>query len=306
MGYTNYPNGATSFGVPIFPGAGVIPPTLGNIFFVDSGIGSNSYDGTTPARPKATINQAIDLCTANQGDTIVVLPGHAETISSATGLVVDVAGINIIGLGHGRNRPVISFDNTASRIPISADNVLVQGLVFLGAVADIVSGMTITGDDVTLRGCDFEVGSAILEFLQMLDIDAATRVIVEHCRFIASATAGTNNAIRLDATVDCMIRNCEFRGDFTTAAISGNAGSAAASTNAAVIGNLIENRDTTAGLLLDHHDNSTGITFGNQGFTLFATAPETAFDPGDTLNTENYVVNAVNESGTIVPTTLSD
>ena len=303
---TNYPNGVSSFGMPVINHGGQIPATTGNYWFVHSGTGNNGNVGNTPSAPLATINAAIDDAIASQGDVIIVMPGHAETISGATGIVVDVAGISIIGLGVGRNRPVISFDNTASRIPVSADNVLIQGLVFVGAVADIVSGVTITGDDVTLRGCEIASGGAALEFLQMLDIDAATRVIVENCRFIASATAGSNTAIRLDATIDCTIRNCEFRGDFTTAAISGNAGSAAASTNAAVIGNLIENLDTTAGLLLDHHDDSTGITSGNQGFTLFTTAPETAFDPGDTLNTENYVVNAVNESGTIVPVTLSD
>jgi len=301
---TAYPNGVSSFGLPVLPGNG-IPTTTGDVYFVHSSTGSNGYDGKEPSRPKATIDQAVNLCTASQGDVIIVMPGHAETISAATSLVLDVAGISIIGLGHGRNRPVLSFSATASRIPISAANILVSGLVFLGAVANIVSGVTITANDVTLRGCDFEVGSAILEFLQMLDIDAATRVVVENCRFIANATAGTNNAIRIDATVDCTIRNCEFRGDYTTATISGNAGTSAASTNAAVLNNLIENLDTTAGLTLDHHDDTTGITAGNQAFTLYATAPETAFDPGATLNTENYVVNAVDESGTIVPTALS-
>jgi hypothetical protein len=304
MTLTNYPNGLTSFGVPVMGGA-TLPTTTGTYYFVDSGIGNSGNTGKDPAAPLATIDQAVNKTTASQGDVIVVLPGHAETIASATSLVIDVAGISIIGLGHGRNRPVLSFSATASRIPISADNVYVSGLVFLGAVADIVSGVTITGDDVTLSGCDFEVGSAILEFLQMLDIDAATRAIVDNCRFIANATAGTNNAIRIDACVDSAIQYCEFRGDFTTAAISGNAGSAAASTNFRVTGNLIENRDTTAGLTLDHTDASTGITSDNHAFTLFATAPETAFDAGATLCINNYTVNAVDESGLITPETLS-
>lgn len=304
MTLTAFPNGISSFGVPVMGGSQV-PSTTGNYYFVDSGTGSSGNSGASSSDALATIDQAINKCTASNGDVIIVMPGHAETISGATGIVVDIAGISIIGLGHGRNRPVISFDNTASRIPVSANNVLIENLVFLGAVADIVSGVTITGDDVTLRNCDFEVGSAILEFLQMLDIDAATRAVVEGCRFIANATAGTNNAIRLDATVDCTIRNCEFRGDFTTAAISGNAGSAAASTNAAVIGNLIENRDSTAGLTLDHHDDSTGITAYNACFHLYDTDPETAFDPGDTLCVENYVVNDENESGALTPALAS-
>jgi len=304
MTITNFPNGISSFGVPVLGGASV-PTTTGNFYFVHATSGNDNNAGTDPSAPLATIDAAVNSTTASQNDVIIVMPGHAETIASATSLVVDVAGISIVGLGVGRNRPVLSFSATASRIPVSADNVYISGLVFLGAVADIVSGVTITGDDVTLANCDFEVGSAILEFLQMLDIDAATRAVVDNCRFIASATAGTNNAIRIDACIDSVIKNSEFRGDFTTAAISGNAGSAAASTNFAVIDNLIENRDTTAGLTLDHTDATTGITSGNHAFTLFATAPETAFDAGATLCVNNYTVNAVDESGLITPETLS-
>lgn len=306
MAITNFPNGVSSFGIPVMGGGVQIPPTTGSYFFVDSNTGSNNNSGIGPEDAMATIDAAIGLCTADKGDVIIVMPGHAETISAATSLVVDVDGISIIGLGHGRNRPVLSFSATTSRIPISADDVVISGLVFLGAVADIVSGVTVTGDDVTVRDCEWQSGSAILEFLQCLDIDAASRTRIENCRFYLSATAGSANAIRVDATDRCTIIGCEIRGDFTTtAAIDGNVGTGAASTNISILNNLIENLDTTAGLLIDMHDSTTGIIAYNSMFTLFATAPETAFDPGNTLNCENYVVNAVDESGTIVPITLS-
>lgn len=303
---TRFPHGLSSMGVPLIGSGASIPATTGTYFFVDSGTGASGNAGTDSTAPLATIDQAIGKATASAGDVIVVFPGHAETIASATSLVCDVAGLQIIGLGHGRNRPVLSFSATASRIPITADNVVIENLVFLGAVADIVSGITITGDYVTLRNCEVASGGAALEFLQFIDIDASTGSTLEGCRIIASATAGSAAGIRVDATVDCTIRNCEIRGDFTTtAAIDGNVGTGAASTNIAVIGNLIENLDATAGLLIDMHDDSTGIIAYNSMFTLFTTAPETAFDPGDCLCTENYVVNDENESGTIVPVTLS-
>jgi hypothetical protein len=288
--------------MPVMPG---IPPTTGSVFFVHSGTGSNDNAGNEPGAPLATIDAAVGRCTASKGDVIIVMPGHAENISAATSLVVDVAGISIIGLGWGGLRPTLSFTNTAGRIPVSAANVLIENLLCVGAVADIVSGITITGDDVTLRNVEMRSGSAILEFLQFLDIDAASRVRLEGVRIIASATAGTNTGIRIDATVDCVLEGCELRGDFTTAAVSGNAGSGAASTNLRISRCTVENVDTTAGLTVDNHDSTTGICEYNSLLTLFATAPETAFDPGNALCIENYAVNAVDESGTIVPTVLS-
>ena len=293
-------------GMPIAGGRANIPFSTGKYFIVnnskaksdDGNVGSESF-------PLSTVAAAVGKCTANNGDVILLGPGHAETISAATSLVVDVAGISIVGLGNGRNRPVLSFSATASRIPVSADDVLIENIVCLGAVADIVSGITVTGDDVTIRGNEIASGGAALEFLQFLDVDAASRAIIEGNMFRASETAGSNTGLRLDTATDAIIRGNEFRGDWTTAAISGNAGSAAASTGLAVEHNKIQNLDTTAGLVIDMHNDSTGLISDNRGFTLFATAPETALDPGDCLCCENYVVNAVDESGTIVPVTLS-
>lgn len=277
----------------------------GNVYYVHSGVGSDGNYGTSPAFPFATIDHAVGQCTASQGDTIFVMPGHAENISAATSLVVDVAGVSIIGLGNGGNRPTLSFTATAGRIPVSADNVLIENLLCVGAIADIVSGITVTGDDVTLRGVEMRSGSATLEFLQFMDIDAAARVKLIDVGIFASTTAGTNTGIRIDATANCVLERVELRGDFTTAAISGNAGSAAASTDLRISRSTVENVDTTAGLTIDNHDNTTGICEYNSLITLLASAPETAFDAGAAMCIENYAVNAVDESGTIVPVTLS-
>src|SRR3972149_5755717 len=120
MGLTNYPGGVSSFGMPMLGGGGVtIPPTTGSVFFVHSGTGSSGNDGLGPSSPTATIAQAIAKCTASKGDLVIVMPGHAENIASATSLALNKAGVSVIGLGRGRNRPVLSFTNTAGKIPIT-------------------------------------------------------------------------------------------------------------------------------------------------------------------------------------------
>ena len=112
MGVTNFPNGVSSFGVTVLGGGVDIPATTGTYFFVDSSTGSNSYNGLDKNHPVATIDYAVGLCTANKGDIILVMPGHNEAITAATSLVVDVAGIQIIGLGVNQSRPMLDFDNT--------------------------------------------------------------------------------------------------------------------------------------------------------------------------------------------------
>jgi len=51
---------------------------------VDSGV--DSTDGRSPKTAFGTIDEAVNKCTACNGDKIVVMAGHAETISGATGI----------------------------------------------------------------------------------------------------------------------------------------------------------------------------------------------------------------------------
>jgi len=66
--------------------------TTGNIWFVDSGA-SGATDGAgygqNPESPCATLDYCIGLATANNGDVIVVMPGHAESYEAADGFDAD-------------------------------------------------------------------------------------------------------------------------------------------------------------------------------------------------------------------------
>lgn len=277
----------------------------GSTFWVDSITGSNGNDGLSPASPVATIDYAVGLCTANKGDVIFVMPGHAENISAATSLVADVAGITIRGLGNRSNRPTLTYTATAGKIAMNAANTRLSNVRLVAGIASIVNAISFGADDVEVDHCELVIASTGLEFLQMLDVDAVDNVEIHHNRFIAENIAGTNTGIRLDATAGTRIYGNEFRGDWTVAAISGTTGSAAASTDVAVYDNIIENLDATAGTLLDHHDNTTGITYNNLGFTAFTTNITGPFDTGDTRCAQNFVVNLVDETAGVSPTTAS-
>jgi hypothetical protein len=57
--------------------------SAGTDFYVSSVTGSSANDGLSFSAPLATLAQAIALCTANKGDRIFLMPGHAETIGAS-------------------------------------------------------------------------------------------------------------------------------------------------------------------------------------------------------------------------------
>ena len=132
-------------------------PHVGKTFYVNNsttaaelqpyGIGgSDGNHGETPERPFSTIDKAINSCAAGRGDTIYVLPGHAETVTTATDIVPDVSHINIIGLGKGEKRPIITFaTNTTANIPVSGANTRISNMVFKVNVASSAQNLRLKG-----------------------------------------------------------------------------------------------------------------------------------------------------------------
>lgn len=131
-----------------------------------------SPDNDGVVRFAATIDAAIGLCTANAGDVIVVLPGHTETVANATTIVADVAGISIIGLGQGTNRPTITLaTSTAASIPVTAENVRFSNLNFRSNLANIVTLFYLSADGFTLENCNItasSISSTSLGFLAII------------------------------------------------------------------------------------------------------------------------------------------
>lgn len=250
----------------------------------------------------STIDAALGGCTANAGDVILVAPGHTETISSATSLVVDVAGVSIIGMGVGGNRPELNFSATAGSVEMDAANCRLSNVILKADVSAVVVGVNVDAADVQIDNCTFTYNATGDDFVTMIDIDAVDGARLLNNEFIAEDAAGCAEAVRLDACNNVVIAGNHIYGDFTDSAIVGEG---ALGRNLRIQGNTIYNSDTTAGNTIDLNVAFTGIIAGNHIGTLFATAPETAFDPGSCLCLENYVANAVDESGTIVPTVLS-
>lgn len=170
--------------------------------------GSDGNDGSY-YKPFATIQRGITACAANRGDIVMVGPGHAETIASATTLAFSKAGVAIIGLGYGSTRPTLTYSTAASNIPLTAANCLIQNFLFKCNFADVVSCFTATGTatptDFSIEGCEFRDGSSVLDFLAVVTGNATANAL-DGFRFVSNrisslnTTAGRGTLSLLSAT----------------------------------------------------------------------------------------------------------
>ena len=125
----------------------------GAIWFVDSGhayASDSAGFGRTPDAPFATIDYAVGMCTASQGDVIYVMPGHAEVVSAAGDLDLDVIGISVVGLGNGSLQPTVTLDTAdTADVDVDAADITVENIHFRANFADIVAAIDVNADDFT-------------------------------------------------------------------------------------------------------------------------------------------------------------
>jgi hypothetical protein len=101
MGFTNYPNGLTSFGIPLF-GGGTIPTSPGTVYFVNYGTGSDANRGTDIAKPLKTVEYAYSLVRDGYDD-IIALTGSSTHVLSAM-LTVSKSRVHFIGIDGTNGR----------------------------------------------------------------------------------------------------------------------------------------------------------------------------------------------------------
>ena len=221
---TNFPNGFTN-GVTI-AGVPVQQAHPGQVFYVNStgvkltGVssGSDSTGAGTYNKPFATIDYAIGRCTASRGDIILVMPGHTETVSAASGIDIDVIGVAIIGLGAGSLRPTINFTATASTITMAAASCTLSNVLLTGGVDAVVSPIVVSAadcviDNVELRDVTGQMTDGILT-----TAGAVRLKILNHVHDGATG-AGTNAGIAIVGGSDIEITIHKMDGNFAVGGI---------------------------------------------------------------------------------------
>lgn len=269
----------------------------GKVFWVGSNItgatDSTGY-GDNPGAPFATLDYAIGQCTASRGDTIFVLPYHAETVAAASGLDFDVEGIRVIGLGWGDARPKISLTAQASTCEFNADDMWIENLIFVGAFATGVTvGLDIkTGcDDLYLKNCVIRAGSSNLELLKGVTIEATNdRITFDGCEFFEFEGGDATAAIFTEgAFTHLTVKNCTFQGDWSAACIDADAAAVTAE-GLNVLDCWALNTDATAACAFVTLDDTSRATFTRVAYhaKITNTLPIAANDDGGSTVIECY------------------
>lgn len=219
MPLTNFPQGVSSFGIPLI-GAGPVL-TTGKVLFVNSSHGnaSNGNIGESADRPLTTIAAALAKCSANNFDHIICGPGHVETITAADQLVIDVAGVNLIGLGRGTNRPTFNFTTTAvADMNVSAANVQLNNFLFTGGIDALSSIVDVTAADFGMFNCEYrDVTGQCAVFMNLSS--AADRAHIRGFVHRGDSAAGTNAVFQLFGCANFLLEDFWIDGNFANAAI---------------------------------------------------------------------------------------
>ena len=255
MGFTDFPYGVTSFGIPLIGSGRVL--TTGRVFFVNSATGTDSPGyGVDKDRPFDTIDFAVGQCSAGRGDFILVMPGHTETITAAAGLDLDVAGITILGLGQGENRPVLDFTTaTTADMDVDAASITVENFIIKGNVDALAAIIDVNASDFSLINCEYrDVTGQCTVFL--LGDANADRLAVRGLTYRGATAAGTDAVIALNGSEDFLFDDFYVDGNFAVGVVDIRT---VAVTNIRILNGYARTRNAADIIVIDTITGSTGV-----------------------------------------------
>lgn len=297
-------------GVPTMGMGDSIPITSGNYIFVSSVAGVAGADGDSAQNPASSVfGPGGAYSMASAGDVIVCLPGHAETISSATGALMNLAGVTIVGLGTGALNPTFTLGTAnTTTIAVSAANQSVIGCTFVANFLSIARCFTLTATGFTLSGCQFSDASGVLNFLNIIastgGANTADGLTVVGNKWKSLGTTSVNTFVLLANTTDRLT----VLGNQAIMATTVNQSifvvvTTGILTNAEVGYNrgYRNNTTATASLISVGGTTSTGIVYNNYTQTL-DTATNVLFATTVGLAAfNNYVTGVKGASGFLIP-----
>jgi hypothetical protein len=296
---------------------GPLPRARGRDYYVSSTTGAASTStggasGKSYREASSTLAGALNKVTAGQGDRIIILEGHVETLSSATALTLSKAGIEIIGLGRGAARPTFTLDTaTDATINVTAARVTIRNCIFSANFADIVSFFTLTAAKrFILDNCRFQATATNMNALYVVDTNAtsedAAGLTIQNCEWVEPDLA-TVGWIKMDGTND----DVKFNDNYSNLGVNNNKSLITVATGKVVTNlQMLRNRtirlntDSATGALLFHTDGSTNSGMVADNYTQHAdTAAELIVTASSGLSLfQNYSSGVNGNSGYVIAT----
>lgn len=275
---SNFPNGFRR-GVSI-GGLPLLNTYSGNVFWVNSQTGGNRG---TRDKPYTTLDAAFGDCTANQGDIIMVMPNHEETITGAGGITHDVAGVSVIGLGNYNQRPRFLMDaGTAVTYLISAADAFVSNLEFASGHSNVVTCFDVTAVGAHINACKFGNNTTNEDFLTCIKASgadaSAAGLNVSDCEWYTTDTDDSAMISFVGSAANVRIMRNKMLSSSATAAQLITVATGKILTNAEIGWNMCINA-MTSGELFISNDGTTNTGFVHNNYSGHADVTG-AHDPG--------------------------
>jgi len=227
MGFTNFPNGITSMGVPI-AGSNYAGWWGKDVWFVDDESGSDGYSGNEPTQAKKTIQAAITA--AGKADTIFLKPREIDTsIHSNHGYYTGTniiptgkTGLAIIGTGRGIGigsavQCMIEPDaaSTDTTITVQSPAVTIENVgvkaVASGSGAIYASASVAQAYGLTVSNCFFKDYLGASSSVGSIHLVTTHWTTIQHCYFKECGVAIHHNSA-VAAVRNIVIKDCDFVG----------------------------------------------------------------------------------------------
>lgn len=251
-------------------------------------------DADGVVRVYTTIQAAVNACAGGRGDVVLVLPNHVELLNRADSW--NVAGVQIIGMGHGDQRAGVRYDTATAEVGLGANGVRVSNLNFLASVDSVARAVDMDSGffGQKIDHCLFNIDAAGTDEFRVCIRAGARESFIEDNQFLMGDTAGAGRAISLlGGNADhLMIRRNYIYGQYDTVGDTTDGAAPIAidttdtgDTNLSglvIEGNTIVNTDTAA---------SRMILLGGQTFFIRGIAKDNYFASYDsaTADTTKFV-----------------
>lgn len=299
----------TPFGITLLP-----PGSRVAAYVRSTGIQSGD-DNFIAGNLVPTLAAGLARVRSGLGDSVVVLPGHSESVTDATMLDNLVPGTRIVGFGRGSAMPTFRWTATGSQWVLNDADVVIQGLrLRLEGANGVVKAIVSTAADIGIYGCDIEVASGASNKATIaLEIGAAShRFELIGNVFRGTATHNVTDGVKIVGVSD-QIRIEDNEMVFSATAGNGLIHFTGAATGIKVLRNILDNSMTssTATMLFDATIVVTGVVADNYcsiltDGTANATGVVFTATSGTTAKFfQNFCSDEVRRSGVLSPVVVS-
>lgn len=257
----------------------------GKTFFVDSNTGSDaaSNSGTRYSSPMASIAAAMAKCTASQGDKIICLSQHAETVTSS---ITVKAGVLVAGQVEANRRPVITVNGAIDLFNMSGAAAHIHGLDLAIITTDAATAfINAAAAKCSITDVKMIPSSGTENVVDCITIAAGADDLLIDNVSIFNTTVAVNSFVSIEAAVARLIlQNSYMFGDVATAGIIDGA----TATQIIIRNNMIKTIGTNIpACILD--SNPTGAAYRNHMYGTDATIANDAQWGSALLVGENYI-----------------